>query len=150
MSKFEVITNIDNRPPSNWETQVLSSAGFRPEVISLYERAVIHGINYKRSDSNTKITRYCNEFVYCRHITEFAQIVQVVCFDHNNKVKHGLFVKLLKNLGTDFGARHFQNVQATSDTIFIDADDDVMVPAILIATPANCRAVKLSNIWETD
>ena len=53
-SKFRGIGKVENRPPCGWEYQALRTAGYRTEVASFYEHAVIQNINYRCREETGK------------------------------------------------------------------------------------------------
>ena len=46
--------------------------------------------------------------------------------------------------------RHIHNVKFSSNRMFINTNYDTPIPAMIISTSGNLRAVAVPNIWETD
>ena len=148
---FKSIGNVENRAPCSWENRALRSAGFNPEVATYYERVVIQNIVYRRREKNNKQeTRFCDKYVYCQNIPGFAEILNIIHFHHHDELVHGVFVRCLSSVGNAFGATHIENIEFSSRRMFINAQKNLLVPAMIITTPKNFRAAAIPNVWETD
>ena len=129
------------------EKKVLNRAGFNPQKLTLYDRVVIHGVNYDCPKEKKK-RQFCNSFVYSRK-HGFAEILKIVRFRDDESDLCGLFIRQLADEGKALNAWHITNIVVTDNIKFITGDD-IEVPVITISTSHGYRAIKLANLWETD
>lgn len=139
-----------SRTVRNEENRLLGVAQIpiaRDFVIDVYQKTVIHGVEYQVVDNVQR--KFCNSFVYST--LRFWTISRFIIYinEEEPQVIGGFIGRKMRIIGTAYETQYIKQVEPSEQISFV-RHKDIISPAILITSLGRKYAVPLQNIWETD